>query len=420
MHEFVQMPDGGFVFLFVGLFIWYLSKSSNPSLENPSSVKGWFKLCRKSLNQFELLEDESEFLIKSKDREKALDEIIQRSNTQNISVISTKFVDLPNVQIFQRAFKGANSFNLSIAPSLSLNDENWNFPSLFLEQEALIYYLPLPLRAVDLLWLEKVPQDQPSWIITKPEENDDWIMQLKMLNSQLPERWTNRILKFDGTEDQIIKTLTPIKRFLDQPHKNIDLTNQRLLSKLYQSLQTDLEKLRRNKFRTIQNRSQWIVAGAVFASPVPSTDLLSVAVVNGLMIQEMGKLWDCNISPKLLKEVANKLAIAALGQGVAEWSGQALLGAAKLHGGSWLAAGTMQALSAAYLTRVVGRSMADWMALNKGVSQPDLELLKTQAPGLIANAANEEKVDWSLFLNQANSWVNQFVKNQILKSNPAF
>tara|TARA_B100001250_G_scaffold39124_1_gene31145 strand:+ start:1010 stop:1156 length:147 start_codon:yes stop_codon:yes gene_type:complete len=39
MHEFVQMPDGGFVFLFVGLFIWYLSKSSNPSLENPSSVK---------------------------------------------------------------------------------------------------------------------------------------------------------------------------------------------------------------------------------------------------------------------------------------------------------------------------------------------------------------------------------------------
>merc|ERR1712167_185603 len=97
--------------------------------------------------------------------------------------------------------------------------------------------------------------------------------------------------------------------------------------------------------------------------------------------------------------------------GVVEWSGQALLGVAKLHGGTWLAAGTLQALSAAYLTRVVGTSMADWMALNNGVSKPDLEMLKLQAPSLIAKAAAKEKVDWSGFVLQSKNCINNQVKD---------
>ena len=50
------------------------------------------------------------------------------------------------------------------------------------------------------------------------------------------------------------------------------------------------------------------------------------------------------------------------------WGGPDKLGLAKLDG-SWLIAGAMQAASAAYLTRVVGRSMADWLALNAGVDE---------------------------------------------------
>ena len=101
---------------------------------------------------------------------------------------------------------------------------------------------------------------------------------------------------------------------------------------------------------------------------------------------------------------AKHLAGAALAQGVVEWSGQALLGVAKLDGSSWLAAGVMQALSAAYLTRVVGASMADWMALNAGVAEPDLELLKQQAPLLVAKAAEQERMNWQAFLQQARQW----------------
>ena len=74
-------------------------------------------------------------------------------------------------------------------------------------------------------------------------------------------------------------------------------------------------------------------------------------------------------------------------------------------GGLSLAAGAVQALSAAYLTRVVGASMADWMALNAGVSEPDLEELKRQAPLLVARAAEEERLDLHGFAEQAREWI---------------
>ena len=122
------------------------------------------------------------------------------------------------------------------------------------------------------------------------------------------------------------------------------------------------------------------------------------------------------MKPELLEAVSRQLAMAAIGQGVVEWSGQSLLSLAKLDGSSWVAAGTIQALSAAYLTRVVGRSMADWMALNNGVTQPDLELVKQQAPQLVSKAAELERVDWVAFLKQSKEWIQSQSINYKVKS----
>jgi hypothetical protein len=65
----------------------------------------------------------------------------------------------------------------------------------------------------------------------------------------------------------------------------------------------------------------------------------------------------------------------------------------------------LQALSAAYLTRVVGRAMADMLALSAGVSEPDLAEIKRQAPLLVARAAEAEKLDWPAFLEQGRQWL---------------
>ncbi|AAQ00106.1 MULTISPECIES: YcjF family protein [Prochlorococcus] len=412
VSDLIHIPSGGIAVFVAGAGILFLSKPSSVSFNSPSTVKGWIKRCNAVLKQFEFLEEPSEHFLKATQRAESLQEILTRDASQSLSVLSTKGIDLPQNDLLQSALKCSSPLNLSCSASLPIDNQSWEFPSHLFEQDLILYYLPLPLRAVDLLWLEKVPQELPSWIAVNFDDQDDWPDQLKALQSQLPERWINRVLKCDESLENMKKALTPVRRCLEQPKKNVDQTRRRLLSRLHSSWQADLEGLRRTKFRDIQNRSQWLVAGAVFASPVPSTDLLSVAVVNGLMIQEMGKLWSCDVKPDLLNAVARQLAIAALSQGVVEWSGQALLGVAKLHGSTWLAAGAIQAISAAYLTRVVGTSMADWMALNNGVSKPDLELLKLQAPALIAQAAEKEKVDWTSFVNQSRDWIKEQLKDQ--------
>jgi uncharacterized protein (DUF697 family) len=149
------------------------------------------------------------------------------------------------------------------------------------------------------------------------------------------------------------------------------------------------------------------VAAAVFASPLPSLDLLVLAAANGLMLQDMARLWDCPWQVDQLRSAALELGRAALALGVVEWSSQALLGAMRLDAASWLVGGALQAFSAAYLTRVVGRAMADVLALSVGVGAPDLEAIKRQAPLLVARAAEAERLDWAAFLRQGRVWLQQ-------------
>ncbi len=407
LSDVAELPGGGLGLFLVGAGIWWFAQPLKSKFDAPKSVNGWKKRCKKVLQQFELLDEESSASNNFKLRSNSLDEIINRQGPQNIAFINSAGVELPNKKLVESAIACSYPVNLSWSTSLPNKDNSWQLPTSLFEKDVIVYTLPLPLRAVDLLWLDKVPNDQPAWLIVSSDDlNASWTDQLRALKAQLPDRWLNNILKWNKSEQDLTKLLKPVRRFLDNPKMNIDVTKRRLLCKLHSSWQADLEYLRRNKFRVIQKKTQWVVAGAVFASPVPSTDLLAISVANGLMIKEMAEIWSCSWSPESLKIVAKQLAGAAVAQGIVEWSGQTLLSVAKLHGTSWLAAGTMQALSAAYLTRVVGRSMSDWMALNNGVKEPDLEALKNEAPKLIAKAAKEERVDWSSFIKQANTWIN--------------
>ena len=94
---------------------------------------------------------------------------------------------------------------------------------------------------------------------------------------------------------------------------------------------------------------------------------MAMTVLNSLMIKEIKSIWGCNWSPEILDKVSKEILKTAIAQGVIEWSGQTLIGITKLHGPNWLFSGTFQAVSAAYLTRVVSSSLADFMAITKGV-----------------------------------------------------
>jgi uncharacterized protein (DUF697 family) len=405
LSDVAHIPGGGFGLLLGLGLIFYVLKPGKVSFDAPSTVQGWVRRCHDVLENFEYLLEEGEQSESKKERINSLQKIIDRSEAQNIGFLKTKGVKLPDKDHLETVLGLTNQVKVSFPPALPVRDQNWILPDLIHEQDFIVYSLALPMSAADLLWIKNIPTDQPAWLMVACEEFSNWSDEQKALEAQLPDRWMNKILQWNGSQAEMAKVLSPIKKLLEQPKKNTDITKQRLLSRLHSSWQKDLEKLRREKFQIIQTRSQWIVAGIVFASPVPSTDLLGVAVVNGLMIKEMSKIWDCKMKPELIEAVSRQLAIAAIGQGVVEWSGQSLLSLAKLDGSSWVAAGTIQALSAAYLTRVVGRSIADWMALNNGVTQIDLNLIKQQAPQLVSKAAELEKVDWVGFLKQSKEWI---------------
>ena len=399
ISDVMHVPGGGLGLLAAGgVVIWLGRKPSQPRFEAPVSLEGWIARCQEVLDQFARFEQQPSA---DQARRAELKAVVDRKGPVRVAMVSLGVPQGPNQDDLSRSLAGPVPLTLSLCHPLTTDDGSRCWPRGLVDQDLILFTLKAPLLASDLLWLQQLPEDQPAWLLVINEEQDASSEALAALRDDLPERWRERIL----TQDSPIalrSALAPLRSSLKQAALE---TRPRLLAVLHRSWQRDLESLRRDRFLQIQQRTQWVVAASVMTSPVPSLDLLAVAVANGLMIKEMGEIWGTSLQPDVLREAAAQLARVALAQGVVEWTGQTLLGLAKLDGGSWLIAGSMQALSAAYLTRVVGRSMADWLAINAGVDELDLVALKQQAPLLVARAAEEERVNWNGFVQQSREWL---------------
>ncbi|KZR85969.1 hypothetical protein MITS9504_01752 [Synechococcus sp. MIT S9504] len=408
LSDVLHIPGGGLGIAVAATGLWWLSRPPKPSgFREPTSLKAWIERCERVLNQFAELEEVLGLQGLRSSRETELRRIEGFDAPLTLGVVATEGSDLPATDQLQQALVGVSSLDLCLANPLPVTSTSWCWPDDLQELDVLLHVLSLPLRAADLLWLDQLPADRPVWLLLRSSAGKSADDHLEALRCQLPERWHQWLLPWSGQAIELRGVLQPVRQQLMRSERVRQGTRQRLLSNLHRRWQADLETLRRERFRLLLQRSQWIVAGVVIASPVPSVDLLAVAVGNGLMVKEMATIWSCPWSAEVLQVVARQLGSAALAQGVVELSGQALLGLAKLDGASWIAAGAMQGLSAAYLTRVVGVSLADWMALNAGVAEPDLEELKRQAPLLVARAAEQERLNLAGFARQAREWIEE-------------
>ena len=399
ISDVMHVPGGGLGLLAAGgVVIWLGRKPSQPRFAAPVSLDGWIARCQEVLDQFAAFEQ-----LPSADlaRRAELTSVVDRTGPVRLAMVVLGESESPNEASLSRSLAGSVPLTLSLCHPLTTDDGSRCWPRALVDQDLILFSLKAPLLASDLLWLQQVPDDQPAWLLVATEGQDQSADAVAALQVDLPERWRERIL-IQESSSALRTALVPLRRSLKLAASE---TRPRLLAALHRRWQRDLETLRRDRFLQIQQRTQWVVAGSVMASPIASLDLLAVAVANGLMIKEMGEIWGTSLQPDLLREAATQLARVALAQGVVEWTGQTLLGLAKLDGGSWLIAGAMQALSAAYLTRVVGRSMADWLAINAGVDELDLATLKQQAPLLVARAAEEERLNWNGFVHQSRDWL---------------
>ena len=395
LMNFAGGSIGFFILCFGGYF--YL-KNEKPKFNEPKDLDGWRKLCNEDLDFFEELELRNNLEKQNIKRRKSLDLILNRETKEEIYCIGQKSFD-SNMALFKNYFREDN-FNLNFIEKLPHYNASEIVPEAILSSDAILYFLNLPLSANDFLWLEKLPKSMPIWLVALSANGLDSNNELEELKAQIPEDYVSRIIKFDTIKNNLSNIPFSFRKFFMSTSSNIENTKKRLLKRLHINWQSEIEGIRRMQLKDLQRRNQIIVATSVFLSPIPSIDVLSMTVLNSMMIKEIKSIWGCSWSPEILDKVSKQIIKTAIAQGVIEWSGQTLLGLTKWHGPNWLVSGSFQAISAAYLTRVVSSSLADFMAISKGVSEPDLEFIKENSEKIVEKAFENEKINWKSLISE--------------------
>jgi uncharacterized protein len=173
----------------------------------------------------------------------------------------------------------------------------------------------------------------------------------------------------DGTVTETLETPAPdlaglrsaLEAALLMPRSTLVVaTVLRRSQALRQAVQSELNRLRRDRALPLIDQLQWVAGAAAFANPVPTLDLLATVAINGQLILDLGRIYGFNLTLAEAKTAARTLAGLTVKLGLVELSTQVLTAVLKGHFATYLAGGLVQGLSAAYLTRMAGLSLVDY------------------------------------------------------------
>jgi uncharacterized protein len=126
--------------------------------------------------------------------------------------------------------------------------------------------------------------------------------------------------------------------------------------------QKQLNDQRRTKALPVIEQSQWIVGAAAFANPLPALDLLATVAVNVQMIVDLGAIYQQKFSLEQAQVIASSLGGLLLKLGLVEFTTQTIGQILKTNAATYAIGGLIQGLSAAYLTRIVGLALIEYLA----------------------------------------------------------
>ncbi len=124
---------------------------------------------------------------------------------------------------------------------------------------------------------------------------------------------------------------------------------------------TALNRVRRDRSVPIIDQNQWIVAAAAFANPIPALDLIATAAVNAQMVMDLGAIYQQKFSIEHAQAAAGALGKVMLKLGLVELCTQTVAGVLKTNAVTYVAGGLVQGLSAAYLTRIAGLTLVEYL-----------------------------------------------------------
>ncbi|MGD1704277.1 YcjF family protein [Dapis sp. BLCC M229] len=142
---------------------------------------------------------------------------------------------------------------------------------------------------------------------------------------------------------------------------NILLQSQRLGEEARRLIDTQ----RRRQADKVVERFQWIGAGVIAVTPLPVVDVLATAAVNAQMVVEIGKVYGCELNLERGQELAMSLAKTLAGLGIVEGVIKIISTALQLTVATFLIGKAIQGVSAAYLTRIAGKSFIEYFRQNQ-------------------------------------------------------
>ncbi|PAX47320.1 DUF697 domain-containing protein, partial [Brunnivagina elsteri] len=121
-----------------------------------------------------------------------------------------------------------------------------------------------------------------------------------------------------------------------------------------------IDAQRRRQADKIVDRFQWIGAGVVSVTPLPVVDLLATAAVNAQMVVEIGRIYGCELNMERGRELALSLAKTIAGLGIVKGALELVSTALQLNIGTFVIGRAIQGVTAAYLTRIAGKSFIEY------------------------------------------------------------
>jgi uncharacterized protein len=177
-------------------------------------------------------------------------------------------------------------------------------------------------------------------------------------NPQVVRLETGEVFQPDPDIMPLIRRIAAILRAEgeDLIADNILLQSQRLGEKARQLI----DGQRRRQAEKIVDRFQWIGAGVIAVTPLPVVDLLATAAVNAQMVVEIGRVYGCDINMERGRELALSLGKTLASLGIVKGAVTLMTTALQLSVGGAVVGRAIQGVSAAYLTRIAGRSFIEY------------------------------------------------------------
>ncbi|MEB3234321.1 MAG: GTP-binding protein [Cyanobacteriota bacterium] len=135
--------------------------------------------------------------------------------------------------------------------------------------------------------------------------------------------------------------------------------------RLSEASQALLARQRREDAERIVDRTMWIGAGVLAVTPLPGLDLLGTAAVNAQMVVEIARVYGIQLSRDNAQELALSVGRTLAALGLVKGGVSLLSASLSLNLPALLLGRAVQAVSAAWLTRVAGLSFITYFAQNQ-------------------------------------------------------